>query len=257
MLSGREAEWTYAQQRETFAKRIAELESGLPESKRKGSYELASAKLEQLEFEIAVCFENGDKLSQPQKIAEAHSFLQQQIELLKRQNIALLPAISGAEDDSEGWKNYRLSKTKRSLAFSQLAKFETLHGLPNSQPRFAGKTLLGHLEVIETERDTAALGSAYLGAVNLSDQFETRGEFFDLLKKLIVEHGNTVGFQMRTPFQIAIETGIPKLTGDELETLTTDFLVREGDSKTMTTLQKLIRLRPLRSEFAAGISNRS
>ena len=247
---------TYAKRRENLATRIAELESSLPESKRKGSYELASAKLEQLEFEIAsfVRLTNGVQLS-PQQIAHEHSLLQQQIDLLKRQNVALLPELAGSEDDLDGWKKYRLFKTKRSLAYRRLAEFESRHGLPNSQPRFGGRTLLGHLEVIETERDAKALAAAYLGAVNLSDQFGTRGEFFDLVKKLVVKHGSWIRAGNPSGLLAATQVGVGNLTGEELQLLTTKFLVREGDDSTLDTLKILFPLRSIRLNFERAFTD--
>ena len=250
-----EAEDGYARRREEFAKRIAYLESSLPDSQREASYELASAKLEQLEFEIAVCFQFGEKLSQPQEIAEAHSLLQQQIELLKRQNIALLPELSESEDGSDGGKKYRLLKTKRSMAYGKLYKFETFHSLPNSQPRFGGSTLIGHMAVIETERDADALANAYLGVVNLSDQFGTREEFFDTVKNLVVDHGGKIRVGKRSTFRSAIEKGISKLTGEEIQFLITKFLVREGNKSTMNTLGTLFQLRGLRSSFEKAFAD--
>ena len=127
--------------------------------------------------------------------------------------------------------------------------------MPNSQPRFGGRTLLGHLEVIETERDAVALGKAYLGVVNLSDQFATREEFFDTVKKLVVDHGGSITFNNRATFRSATGKGVSKLTGDELRLLTTNFLIREGDASTMNTLKTLFQMREFRSSFERAFTD--
>ena len=239
----RSNEQIFSERRSKLEERIAELKDGLSEAEEKSSYELANTKLEQVELELDVCFQNGLRLHQPQQIAEAHSLLQKQVELLKRQKALLLPSLSADEDDdSPEWEKYRLLKTKRSLALGRLTNFESMHGLPNSLPLYDGKALHEYLEIIETERSGSALSQAYVGITKLSDQFGTRSEFLKLVRQLFREHGDSFNPTVVSNFRTAVLNSVSLLSDHELRDLVLHDMIRDGDASTTTCVLSLLMM---------------
>lgn len=235
--------------------RIDRLEGNMTDQQELVSYELATAKLEQLELQIDINFDRTKVFTQPRKIAEVHNQLQQQLALLKRQHFTLIDDLKGEENDSQPWQRYRLLKTKRLLAINQLNAFETHHKLPPSQSKFGGKTLFEHLRTIETEHDPGKLGFAYHGVAFLADQFDSREDFRNIFIKLWTEQGANCSPDGGSPISDALRKMITATDDKELSRIISDAIVPSDSADAMLYLVDMCSSKRFRAQLRSVFSN--